>query len=163
MNPYEQAMKMEQAAEKFYRDMADKTYDSNVKKVLIMLADEEVKHYKAFEKMSKSSNLGSVVEYDMTEEVGKIFTEIKSDNKRYNFNKELVEFYRKAAKNEDNSYNFYMEQAAASDNEEYKQAFISIAAEEKRHEELLENLADFVESPDTWLESAEFYRITEEE
>ena len=162
MNPFEQAMRMELEAEKFYKNMAEKTSDSKLKGLLIMLADEETKHYKTFEKMSKNLALGDVASFDIQEVVKKVFSSIKEEKKRYNFSDEQVALYKKAAIAEDRAYEFYLQKAQEIEDEAQKQAFLAIAKEEKKHQELLENLADFVESPSIWLESAEFYRIIEE-
>ncbi len=37
-----------------------------------------------------------------------------------------------------------------------------IAREERKHQVIMQNLADFVAGPDAWLESAEFYNVTKE-
>lgn len=163
MNAYENAMRMELEAEKSYRDMAEQTTDSTIRKVLLMLADEEVKHYKVFEKMAKQENVTKeVADFDVSLTAKDIFTELKDENKRYSFTDEQVEFYDRAAKVEDKAYEFYLQQAENAEDAETKEAFMKIAAEEKKHGELMENLAHFVASPSVWLESAEFYQITEE-
>lgn len=163
MNAYEYAMRMELEAEKLYRDMADKTSDGKLKSVLVMLADEELKHYKAFEKMSKNQTIEAAKGFDVKQSARKIFVALKAENKRYSFNDEQVAFYKKAADVEDKSYQFYMQKAAEESDEALKTAWTLIAEEEKKHQELLENIANFVASPNLWLESAEFYRIIEED
>lgn len=163
MNAFEYAMRMEQEAEKSYRQMAEETSDATIRKVLVMLADEEAKHYKVFEKMAKNeSAIQDIKNFDTGVTAKDIFTEIKAENKRYSFNNDQVEFYERAAKVEDKAYNFYLEKAEEATDPDVKKSFTLIAKEEKKHQELMENLANFVASPDTWLESAEFYQVTEE-
>lgn len=163
MNAYEVAMKMEKEAEKAYRDMANQTTDEIMKKVLITLANEEVKHHNAFKKMAnKESALKDIEDFCDVLLAKDIFSEIKLQKKHYSFNEEQVAFYTEAANLEDKTYGFYLEQAAIATDPETKKAFTLIANEEKKHYELVGNLAEFVAEPDTWLESAEFYKITEE-
>lgn len=163
MNAYQIAMKMEKEAEKAYRDMANQTADETMKKVLVTLANEEAKHYSVFKKMSKQESALKEIEGFCDIPLAKdIFSEIKLQKKHYSFNEEQVAFYTEAANLEDKTYGFYLEQAAIATDPEVKKAFTIIANEEKKHNEIVGNLAEFVAEPDTWLESAEFYKITEE-
>ena len=162
MNAYQHAMRMESEAERFYRDLADGISDTTIKNVFNMLADEEVKHFAVFEKMSKNSKLADINNIDMSAKVREIFTDIKGCNRKYTFTDEQVAYYEKAAKIEDNAAKFYEEKAAEMTDPAQKEAFLAIAKEEKKHKELMENLAHFVAAPDSWLESAEFYNLTKE-
>ena len=51
MNVYEYAMKVEKDGEHYYRELAAKTNDVGLQKILTMLAEEEVKHFVVFEKI----------------------------------------------------------------------------------------------------------------
>ena len=162
MNAYQYAMRMESEAERFYRDLADGISDTTIKNVFNMLADEEVKHFTIFEKMSKNAELPSICNIDISAKVREIFTDIKGCNRKYTFTDEQVAYYEKAAKIEDNAAKFYEEKAAEMTDPAQKEAFLAIAREERKHQIIMQNLADFVASPDAWLESAEFYSITKE-
>jgi len=162
MNAYQYAMRMESEAERFYRDLADGISDTTIKNVFNMLADEEMKHFKVFEKMSQNSELPSIDDLDMSAKVREIFSDIKGCNRKYNFTDEQVTYYEKAAQIEDNAAKFYLEKAEEMTDPEQKEAFLAIAREEQKHQELMQNLADFVAAPDAWLESAEFYKLTKE-
>ncbi|MBE0491163.1 MAG: ferritin family protein [Sulfurospirillum sp.] len=164
MNAYQIAMRMEKEAEKAYRDMAEQTVDSTMKKLLLRLADDEVRHFSSFEKMANNESALKDIENFSDKFFAKdIFSEIKAQNKRYNFNQEQVDFYNKAARVEDETYNFYLEQAQIATDADTKKVFTLIANEEKKHHDIVNNLASFVSAPDVWLESAEFYKIVEEE
>jgi len=162
MNVYQHAMRMESEAERFYRDLADGISDTTIKNVFNMLADEEVKHFTVFEKMSKNSDLSSIDNMDISAKVREIFTDIKGCNRKYTFTDEQAVYYDKAAKIEDNAATFYEEKATEMTDPAQKEAFLAIAREERKHQVLMQNLANFVASPDAWLESAEFYSITKE-
>jgi len=162
MNAYQYAMRMESEAERFYRDLADGISDTTIKNVFNMLADEEVKHFAIFEKMSKNAELPSICNIDISAKVREIFTDIKGCNRKYTFTDEQVSYYEKAAKIEDDAAKFYEEKAKEMTDSAQKEAFLAIAREERKHQVIMKNLADFVASPDAWLESAEFYNITKE-
>ena len=162
MNAYQYAMKMESEAEKFYRDLANGISDTTIKNVFNMLADEEVKHFKVFEKMEKNAELSSIGHIDMAAKVREIFTDIKGCNRKYTFTNEQVAYYEKAAKIEDDAAKFYEEKAEEMSDPAQKEAFLAIAKEERKHQVIMQNLADFVAAPDSWLESAEFYNITKD-
>ncbi len=162
MNAYQYAMRMESEAERFYRDMAEKTSDTSIKSIFTMLADEEIKHFKVFEKMSKNEELPSISHLDVQEVARDIFTKIKTCNRKYSFTEDQVAYYEKAAKIEDDAAKFYTQTAHEMKDEAQKKAFLLIAEEEKKHQQLMENIANFVSSPNAWLESAEFYNITKE-
>lgn len=162
MNAYQYAMRMESEAERFYRDLADGISDTTIKNVFNMLADEEVKHFKVFEKMSQNSKLPNVDDLDISTKVKEIFSDIKGCNRKYSFTDEQVAYYEKAAKIEDDAAQFYIKKAEEMTDPAQKEAFLAIAKEEQKHQELMQNLADFVAAPDAWLESAEFYNIVKE-
>lgn len=162
MNAYQYAMRMESEAEKFYRDLADESSDTAIKNIFNMLADEEVKHFKIFEKMAQNSELSGLENLDISDKVRRTFINIKNSNRKFSFTDEQVAHYERAAKIEDEAVKFYTEKAEEMTDPAQKEAFLAIAREEKRHEELMQNLAEFVAAPDTWLESAEFYKIIEE-
>jgi len=162
MNAYEHAMRMESEAERFYRDLADGISDTTIKNVFNMLADEEVKHFALFEKMSKNAELPDVSNIDMSAKVREIFTSIKECNRKYTFTNEQAAYYEKAASIEDDAAKFYEEKAAEMTDPAQKEAFLAIAREERKHQQIMQNLADFVSAPDSWLESAEFYNLTKE-
>jgi len=57
MNAYDYAMKLEKEGEDFYRQLAKEADQPGLSKIFTMMADEEVKHYKMFEKLAKKSIL----------------------------------------------------------------------------------------------------------
>jgi len=162
MNAYQHAMRMESEAERYYRELADGISDTTIKNVFNMLADEEVKHFKVFEKMSQGSTLPNIGHIDISAKVREIFMDIKGCNRKYSFTDEQVSYYEKAAKIEDDAAKFYMKKAEEMTDPAQKEAFLAIAKEEEKHQILMQNLANFVAAPDSWLESAEFYNATKE-
>ena len=156
MNVYEYAMKVEKDGERYYRDLADKTSDVGLKSILKMLADEEVKHYVAFDRMNKNQIIPTQPHVDVFASAKTIFQKMREDNQTSTFSEDQVEFYKSALRSEENSYKFYIEKALMLEDEEQKAIFMRIAEEERQHMVLLENLIEYISFPERWLESAEF-------
>ncbi|MFN4226634.1 MAG: ferritin-like domain-containing protein [Candidatus Ratteibacteria bacterium] len=71
---YQFAIKIEENGEKFYRKIAEKVGDVEVKKIFIFLADEEVRHKKIFE-----NNLAKIENYEPPESYpGEYFAYLKA-------------------------------------------------------------------------------------
>jgi rubrerythrin len=157
MDIFEYAMKLEKDGENYYREIADNTDDEGLKSIMLMLADEEVKHYRAIQRMKDR-------EYEMTEttilddarnvfekmEGGAAITENKEDQK---------EVYRKAQDIEKRSELFYEEKAEEADNQEQEKLLRRLAEEERKHYFLLDNIIEFVSKPENWLENAEWNHL----
>lgn len=159
MDVYAYAMKVETDGEKYYRDLAAKTNDIGLKSILTMLADEEVKHYAIFEKMSQKQPLPIQTPVDIFNSAKTIFQKMRENNQKACFSHDEVEFYKGAFKLEEKSYQFYTDKAQMIDDPEERAIFLRIAEEEKKHMTLLGNLIEYVSFPDRWIESAEFEHI----
>lgn len=159
MDIFEYALKMEKDGENFYRDIAQKTSDKGLKKIVTMLADEEVKHYRAVEKMKQD-------EYHMTDttvldNAKNIFIAMKEKNEGFEPNQQQTELYRQAQEIEKKSEQFYRDKAGQTENDDRKNLFERLAGEEKKHYFLLDNIIEFVSRPKLWLENAEWYHLEE--
>lgn len=161
MNVYEYAMKVEKDGESYYRELASKTDDVGIKSILTMLADEEVKHYILFEKMSKNQILPTQPHVNIFKYTKNMFEKMKQENKLPSFSQNQIEFYKSALQSEENSYKFYREKALMLNEGEQKQAFLRIAEEERAHLVLLENLIEYISTPERWVESPEFNHLSE--
>ena len=159
MNAYEYAMNLEKEGEEFYRKLAEEAKQPGLSKIFTMLANEEVKHYKMFKKLSKDSGAITIPNMEVFKEAKEIFAEMQKDAVAYTFEDQQVDFYRRAVKTEDNAYEQYMEKAEEETNPQRKEIFLEIAKEELKHKELLEGILEYVEQPANWLESAEFNNI----
>lgn len=161
MNVFEYAMQMEKDGEAYYRDLADKCKIEGLKKILILLADDEVGHYKAFKKLNDQLS-PEVLETVVLSNAKTIFTEMKEaegDLEAADISE--IDLYKKAIEVEAKSAAFYKEKAAEVDNREAKDAFLKIAQDELKHQHLLENMVDFLARPNSWVEAAEFVHLDE--
>jgi len=156
MNIFEYAMKLEKDGEKYYRELTDKVDSPGIKRILTMLADDEVKHYNIFKNMSKKTE-PSMQETDVLKKSRNIFTEMQG--KQVDPGIGQKEMYKKAQDLEKKTQDFYEKKASEVHDAAQKELFLKIADEEKRHYFLLENIINFVSRPETWLEDAEFNHL----
>ncbi len=160
MNIYEFAMKMEQDGEKFYRDAVRTCGNKGVATILTMMADDEVKHYRAFEAMKNNADPA----YSSTlslESVKNVFEEIRDQGGELDLNTSQIDLYKQAQQVEKRSEEFFLEKAAEVDSLVHKKIFLSIAAAEREHFKLLGHVIDFVNRPNEWIENAEWHHLGE--
>ncbi len=151
------AIQMEKDGETFYRELAEQVDEKGVKEILTMLADDEVKHARAIEKMRSSSNI--MAETEILDKAKNIFKRMQDFHEEFDFDHGHEELYRQAMQIEQNSIDFYLDRADQIGDPTGKVLFLQLADEEKRHYRLLSGLADFVNRPKTWLEDAEFFHL----
>lgn len=152
-------MKIEKEGEVFYRKLAEEANQEGLRKIFIMLANEEVKHYKMFEKLSKNPETVTVPKMEVFQDAKQVFSEMSKDVVAYSFEDQQIDFYRRAVKTEDKVYEQYLEKANEVTNPQHKEIFLKIAEEELKHKQLLENILEYVEKPNEWMENAEFRNI----
>ncbi len=161
MDIFEFAMQMEQDGEKFYRDLAEKSDDKGLARILIMMAEDEVKHYNILKEMHEKKEV-QLEDTSVLANAKNIFAQMaerKEGEKMIRNASSQIELYQKAQEIEKKSEDFYREKAELVQNEKNKAIMLKIADEEKRHYFLLDNIVEFVSRPDTWLETAEWNNL----
>ncbi len=159
MNVFEYAMEFEKDSENYYRKLAKDTQQPGLKKILNLLADEEVKHFKIVEELSKNKKT-KLTDSQILMNAVNIFTEIKKNKLTVRPSTSQVELYRKAQGFEKDSEKFYTDKANETTDAEVKPILLNLAEQEKRHFYLLENIIEFISRPDQWIENAEFNHMT---
>jgi rubrerythrin len=159
INIFEYAMQMEKDGENYYRRLAQQTANKGLKTILTMLADEEVKHYNAIEKM-KTEEL-QMADTTILADAKNVFVQIKESDENFAFDIKQTELYKRAQDIEKKSREFYLEKANEFQEKYQKELFLRLAEEEKKHYFLLENIIEFVSRPEHWLENAEFFHLEE--
>ena len=154
MDMFEFSIQMEKDAEALYKKMADNAPYEGIKKILLMLAEDEVRHRVAIENLQKKQ-LSEPVE-GVALDIKTVFDEMKQDKNVMNISVDAVEDYRKAVEIEKRGMEFYKEKFAEVDDPESKKLFKILMRQETYHYKTVENLLDMVQRPDWWVESAEF-------
>jgi len=151
------AMKMEKDGEAFYREMASKTTNTGLSNILEMLAEEEVKHYEAIKAIQTGKRI--MAETDVLTRAKNIFERIRDFGETANIDADQIHLYHQAMDIEKQSEDFYLDRADQVEEAGQKELFLKLAAEEKKHYFLLENIIDFISRPKSWLENAEFCHL----
>lgn len=159
MDIFAYAMQMEKDGEAYYRELAAKTGNKGIKNILTMLADAEVIHYNIFRTMQRHEPVPETDSVSL-EGIKNIFARLKEDGPP-GVDTTQVALYRRAQDIEKKTLDFYLEKAEESKDEIEKTIFKRVANEERKHYLILENIIDFVERPDTWLENPEWYHLEE--
>jgi rubrerythrin len=157
MNIYDFAMQMEQDGEAFYREIADRTADVGVKRILTMLADDEVKHYNIVKQMKSGAGALQMAETAILSNAKNVFAQIEGDT--FDLEGLQVELYQQAQEIERKSREFYQEKAQEVSVPAYKELLLKIADEEHRHYFLLDHMIEFISRPQNWIEDAEFNHL----
>ncbi len=160
MDIFEYALHMEEDGERFYRQIAEKAGSTGIKAIVTMLADEEVKHYRAIERIRESRS-AQMPETSILDDAKNIFVQMKDEADEFAVDQEQAGLYEKARQIEKRSQQFYEEKAGQVDRNDQRQLFKQLAVEEAKHYFLLGNLIDFVSRPAQWLEDAEWHHLEE--
>ena len=154
MDMFEFSIQMEKDAEALYRKMAEAAPVEGIKKVLLMLAEDEVRHRVAIENLQKKLKVEPAEGVAL--EIKTVFDEMKQDQGIMNITVDAVEDYRKAVEIEKRGMEFYKEKFAEADDPENKKLFEILMKQETYHHKTVENLLEFVRNPEWWVENAEF-------
>ncbi len=154
MDMFEFSIQMEKDAEALYRKMAEAAPVEGIKKVLLMLAEDEVRHRVAIENLQKKLKVEPAEGVAL--EIKTVFDEMKQDQGIMNISVDAVEDYRKAVEIEKRGMEFYKEKFAEADDPENKKLFEILMKQESYHHKTVENLLEFVRNPEWWVENAEF-------
>jgi len=156
----EYAMQVEKEGEAHYRELAERSNNPGMKKILTELADSEVEHYNVFKAIKENSNIPGIDEAILPN-VKNIFSGMKAD-KTLEVDADEIELYRNVQRHEKKSQEFYRQKADEVDTPALKEMLLKIAAEEGKHYQVLGGLIDFLSSPAQWLEDAEWHHITDD-
>jgi len=159
MEVFGYAMNMEKEGEEYYRELANNTDKTGLKKIFTWLADEEVKHYNIFENMKKEIAY-TLTQTPLLRNAKTIFEKMRQE-KTFDFDASQITMYRKAQDIEKKIQDYYLKEANRLSDARQRETLIKIAKEEEKHYLLLDNIIELVSRPQTWLESAEFYHLDE--
>jgi rubrerythrin len=154
MDMFEFSIQMEKDAEALYRKMAENAPVPGIKKVLLLLAEDEVHHRIAIEKLQKKLDVEA--EKGVALDIKTVFDEMKQDRSITDITVDAVEDYKKAVEIEKRGMEFYKEKFAEADDPTSKQLFELLMNQETYHYKATLNLLEMVEKPSWWVENAEF-------
>lgn len=158
MEIFDFAMQMEKDGEQYFRELAESCGDRGLANILTMLADTEITHYNILKEMKEKVS-PDLPETQLLADAKNIFVQMKEENQKFNFSSSQADLYTKAKEIEKKAEAFYLEKAEEMEDPAQKELFKRLAAEERQHYLLFENIADFVSAPDQWLENSEWHHL----
>lgn len=157
MKILEFAMKMEVDGKAYYEQLAKQTLQPGLETIFLNLAADEQKHYEIFQKLINNRQDLAMQESTILATAQNIFVNLQKENSGgFTGEAESLAAYQHAMKLEADSVRLY-EQAAAEETDPSRKALLlKIAAEERNHFNILENIFLFISAPDqypAWAES----------
>jgi len=156
------ALQREKEAQNYYLQIADKCPDAGLEQICRRLAEVEAKHYEVIKRMQAEGDVGLVVD-DYREELKTVFDGMSRRAGSFDFGIAQLDMYKHAQQREEEAQEFYLNKAAEVGTAEGEELFNKLAAQEKRHYQILATIIDFVShaEPGNWLENAEWYHADE--
>lgn len=152
MELFEIAKAMELEGKQLYEEQAKKTQEPGLKKILLLLAQQEQDHYDIFDALQKQNSIK--LKQDSFKGIKDFFREI-----RETLPQEDLEIYNKVLQIEKETQKFYEELAEKQTDEEAKEIIQKIAKEEHKHWVIIKNIIDYIKRPDQWVEDPEFNHL----
>ncbi len=160
MNVFDFAMRMEEEHCSYYEKLAAQARDNEAREIFTLLADSEREHHEHLERLKLGANSG-VVQSGMLDRVMKFIPELTDGPLPEESLKSDYDGYRHAVKQEEMSIKLYEKLAEQESDPATSQLLRQMADEERHHLEEIENIYDFVETPDTYLAWGEFSNLRE--
>jgi rubrerythrin len=157
MNPYDYAIQMSRDGEKFFRTLTRQVKKPGLRKILVMLAEDQVLHRRDFVKMKKAQR-ASLADAGLEVAVNPFAKRLNRIDvgERLDENLPPAEVYRRGQALDKECEDFYRKRAARLKDPGLKQALISVADQQRRHYFTLEHLINFISEDQQPLEDAEW-------
>jgi len=158
MNPYDFAIQMSQDGEKFFRILSKQVKKTGLRKIMVMLANDQATHRRDFAKMKKTKGTTLPDATNLTGAFNPFAQRLKrlDCGERVDENLPPEELYRRGQELDKECEDFYRKRAARVKNPRLKQAFLEVAEEQRKHYFSLEHLINFILEPQQELEDAEW-------
>ncbi len=162
MNPYDFAIQMSRDGEKFFRTLTRKVKKPGLRKILGILADDQVIHRRDLEKMKKAEGKTLPDAKNLAGALNPFAQRLKRlrHGEKVDENLPPAELYRRGQELDKECEDFWRKRAARVKDPRLKQAFLGVAEEQRKHHISLEHLINFIMEPQQKLEDAE-WNITE--
>lgn len=151
MDIYDYAMKMEFDGKTFYEKLAAECNSEGLCKIFSELALDEQKHFDIFRQLKNQKSVDSMANSSALDGARNIFAEMQADLETQKQLKTNIDGYRFAMKAEKESAELYLDAAEKETDPKVKNLLLRIAAEEQKHLNILENIYEFVNTPDCTL------------
>jgi len=161
MNVFDFAMQMETDAETLYRKLAKDSQVPGIMKIFTDLADDEQRHWQIFRALKQQQPPGATADSQALENAKNIFRELIARKEELPSTISNLESYRYALKLEAEGVQLYRDAAKRESSDSVKMLLLSIAEEEEKHFNIVENIFNFINAPNQYLAWAEFSDLGE--
>lgn len=158
MNVFDFATKMELDGKAHYEKLAAETNVPGLKSLFASLAADEQKHYETILAMQKGTST-TMVETTVLTEAKNVFAALHGEKSQVATMRKEFEGCQYGMKIEAESVRLYEDMAAKENRPEIAALLLRIAAEEKKHYNIMENLYEFILKPEYFLEWREFSNL----
>jgi rubrerythrin len=158
MNVFDFAMKLEEESRESYEKLAEEADSMELKTVFSLLADSEREHHEHLT-ILKTSTDPAVAESVSLDRAGSFIHELVGTIADADILRNDNDGYRHALKQEEISISLYDNLAKREPNSSAAALLRTLAAEERHHLEMMENIYEFVETPRTYLAWGEFSNL----
>ncbi len=158
MNPYDFAIQMSRDGEKFFRVLSKQVKKPGLRKILVILADDQAIHRRDFAKMKKAQGRTLPDAVNLKGALNPFAQRLKRLGRGEMPDENLppAELYRRGQDLDKECEDFYRKRAARVRDGRLKQAFLEVAEEQRKHNFTLEHLINFISKPQQELEDAEW-------
>ena len=160
MNVFDFAMKIELQGKAYYENLSASAKIPGLRTIFSELAADEQKHYDVLRGL-KEGKTWEMADSRVLEHARSVFSGLPGNKEVEAGLEEALDAYKLALKIEADSVKLYEDMAKKEENPETMQLYLSIANEEKKHYNIIENICDFVMRPKYYLEWREFSNLQE--
>jgi rubrerythrin len=160
MNVIDCAIKMEEEARMYYEKLVAAATVPELKNLFTLLAAAEQEHHDALVKMKKNMD-PQKAEFKALQEAACLFKPLLAKRDIMAELKDDHDAYQHVVKEEERGIRFYEDLAAQAKDEGAREILLKIAAEERKHMNIVENIYSFVEEPKNYLAWGEFSNLKE--
>jgi rubrerythrin len=160
MNMFECVIQKEAEARTYYDNLAANTNVPELKNLFTMLAAAEQEHHDALVTMQENVD-SPMSRFVALQEAACLFKPLLTMRDQIAELTVDTDAYIRVIQEEEDGAKFYEELAAREPDQRTREILIMIAAEERKHLNIVENIYSFVESPKNFLAWGEFSNLKE--
>ncbi|BDV42605.1 ferritin [Geotalea uraniireducens] len=160
MNIFDCALKMEADAKEHYDKLAAAAPTSELQNLFQLLASAEEEHLAALAAM-KENIAGGKTEFKALDKAACVFRPLLDRRELMAELQQDPDGYRHVVHEEEESIKFYEQLAGEAENDGTRRLLLDLAAQERRHLNIVENIYSFIEAPRTYLAWGEFSNLNE--
>jgi rubrerythrin len=160
MDIFDCAIKMKEQAMQYYQNLAERTSVAELKNLFNILAASEQEHHQALMQLRERINpqkgqfealQGAACTFQPLLTKDDIMAQLKDD----------PDGYQHVVKEEESAVKRFEDLALQAKDKKTRETFLMVAAEERKHLGVIENIYAFVEEPKNYLVSGEFSNLKE--